>query len=602
MIPSSRSSLLVLVLFLTVFVVYVHSFHNSLSPRVQPRSGIFGRGSLRIQMLIDKVDMDIMRDDSWRTDSNPIDYSNESSSNRKFSNLNQLGINVSDVSKRMVIPIHNVCGDDLFCNREINMNEVDAVGFDMDFTLAGYNREFDLLAYNGAKEKLVNWLGYPEEVLYLEYSQDYCVRGCLIDKKRGNILKTDRHKYVTVASHGLTKLSSELRKSLYRDNYNEMNSFSGSNFVSIDTPFSLVDGCLFAQLVDLFDKGLALGGNGDYSKSYEQIWSDMRKCVDRCHKDGAIKLTVAEDPEKYIIYDPNTFPMLEQFKKSGKKVFLVTNSLWDYTQVVMNYLQGRKTGDTKNLEWMDYFDVIITGACKPAFLKDESSLPLFRVNPELYSLKHIDIRPSGENEVNKFLEHGKLFQGGNAKWLHTLLSLRSGDRLMYVGDHVYADVLRSKRTLGWRTVLVVPELTDEIISHKKCKNIREEILKLRRRQFSLQNDIDSLDDEWSIIDENEGIVDDTTKKAEKQRLAEILLEISSQLSAKIKERDAIYHRNWGPLFKARMQDSRFAKQITDYACLYTSRASNLGAVSPVKPYRNTRDMLPHDMDRPLYQN
>ncbi len=125
---------------------------------------------------------------------------------------------------------------------------------------------------------------------------------------------------------------------------------------------------------------------------------------------------------------------------------------------------------------------------------------------ELYSLKHIDIRPSGENEVNKFLEHGKLFQGGNAKWLHTLLSLRSGDRLMYVGDHVYADVLRSKRTLGWRTVLVVPELTDEIISHKKCKNIREEILKLRRRQFSLQNDIDSLDDEWSIIDENEGNV------------------------------------------------------------------------------------------------
>ena len=49
------------------------------------------------------------------------------------------------------------------------------------------------------------------------------------------------------------------------------------------------------------------------------------------------------DPEKYIIYDPNTFPMLEQFKKSGKKVFLVTNSLWDYTQVVMNYLQGTKS-------------------------------------------------------------------------------------------------------------------------------------------------------------------------------------------------------------------------------------------------------------------
>ena len=44
-------------------------------------------------------------------------------------------------------------------------------------------------------------------------------------------------------------------------------------------------------------------------------------------------------------------------------------------------LIGRKTGDSKDLNWMDYFDVIITGACKPAFLKDESSLSLFRVNP-----------------------------------------------------------------------------------------------------------------------------------------------------------------------------------------------------------------------------
>ena len=125
---------------------------------------------------------------------------------------------------------------------------------------------------------------------------------------------------------------------------------------------------------------------------------------------------------------------------------------------------------------------------------------------ESHALKHIDVRPSGQKEVDAFLQQGKLFQGGNAKWLHTLLSLKSGDRLMYVGDHVYADVLRSKRTLGWRTVLVVPELTNEIISHKKCKRIREEILKLRKQQFSLQNAIDHLDDEWSQDDEEDGTV------------------------------------------------------------------------------------------------
>lgn len=550
-------------------------------------------------MQMDEMERDTVRDTTWKTDSNPIDYSNEGGAYNKFSNLNQLGINVTDISSRNVIPIHNVCGDDLFCNREINMNEVDAIGFDMDFTLAGYNREFDLLAYNGAKEKLVNWLGYPKEILSLDYSYDYCVRGCLIDKKRGNVLKMDRHKYVRTASHGLTPLSSKLRKTLYRDNFSEMNSFSGSNFVSIDTPFSLVDGCLFAQLVDLFDKGIALGLDG-YSKSYEQLWKDMRLCVDKCHKDGVIKLTVAKDPEKYIIYDPNIFPMLGEFKRAGKKVFLVTNSLWDYTQVVMNYLEGQNTGNKKNLKWMDYFDVVITGACKPAFLKDESSLSLFRVDPHTESLQHIDYRPGGETEVKEFLGNGKLFQGGNAKWLHTLLSLKSGDRLMYVGDHVYADVLRSKRTLGWRTVLIVPELTNEIISHKRCKYIRSEILTLRRQQFTLQNKIDSLDDEWTVQDESKGILDDQTKKYEKQKIVDELRSVEKELKARVKERDAIYHKSWGPLFKAGLQGSRFAKQITDYACLYTSRASNLGAVSPTKPYRTTRDMLPHDLDRPLY--
>jgi len=38
-------------------------------------------------------------------------------------------------------------------------------------------------------------------------------------------------------------------------------------------------------------------------KSYKDLWVDMRKAVDRCHKDGVIKDTVALDPSKYITYD-----------------------------------------------------------------------------------------------------------------------------------------------------------------------------------------------------------------------------------------------------------------------------------------------------------
>ena len=45
--------------------------------------------------------------------------------------------------------------------------------------------------------------------------------------------------------------------------------------------------------------------------------------------------------------------------------------LRDYTQVVMNYLEGQKAGAKKDMEWAKYFDVIIVGGNKPTFLEDE---------------------------------------------------------------------------------------------------------------------------------------------------------------------------------------------------------------------------------------
>lgn len=66
--------------------------------------------------------------------------------------------------------------------------------------------------------------------------------------------------------------------------------------------------------------------------------------------------------------------MLQGFKEAGKKVFLLTNSLWDYTQVVMNFLHkehlGVKAAD-RSLHWTEYFDLIIVGGNKPSFLRDD---------------------------------------------------------------------------------------------------------------------------------------------------------------------------------------------------------------------------------------
>lgn len=66
--------------------------------------------------------------------------------------------------------------------------------------------------------------------------------------------------------------------------------------------------------------------------------------------------------------------MLQQYRASGRKIFLLTNSLWDYTYVVMNYLQGGKDkcrADRRDLAWLEYFDLVIVGASKPAFLVED---------------------------------------------------------------------------------------------------------------------------------------------------------------------------------------------------------------------------------------
>ena len=42
-----------------------------------------------------------------------------------------------------------------------------------------------------------------------------------------------------------------------------------------------------------------------------------------------------------------------------------------------------------------------------------------------------------------------------------LINFRFQRDVLYVGDHIFGDVLKSKKLRGWRTFLIVPELNDE---------------------------------------------------------------------------------------------------------------------------------------------
>jgi len=480
---------------------------------------------------------------------------------------------------------------EIFCNRNLNLGKIAAIGFDMDYTIATYKAEtFELLAYEGARRRLVE-MGYPSELLEMNsYDPNYFCRGLVVDKKRGNILKMDRHKYVKVAYHGFKPLTKAERDVLYDPAVTTWSTFREPDYAVLDTLFSLPDAYLYCELIGLKEKYPAR-----IPQDFLQIYKDIRQCVDISHRDGFIKLQVAADPGKYIVYDPDIIKSLKNIKKSGRKVFLVTNSLYDYTDVVMKYLTTGGDVSVKE-DWRDLFDIIITGACKPGFLTDKN-LSLYRVDEATGCLTNTE-GPLFES-VSEYLEHGKrkIFQGGNWLHLHKLLGVSSGTQLLYVGDHMYSDILRSKRELGWRTMLVIPELEHEVNVLVRERKQEDEINQLRLLRDDLVEWVDSLERELLHYVDVDGAFDEERKEEIEDQLSQAkndLQDCKLALRHETGDYHSKFHPIWGQLFKTGYQNSRFAEQVENYACLYTSKVANLVHISPEHNFRCMSDVMPHD--------
>nr|XP_028964951.1 cytosolic purine 5'-nucleotidase-like [Malus domestica] len=96
---------------------------------------------------------------------------------------------------------------------------------------------------------------------------------------------------------------------------------------------------------------------------------------------------------RYINEVTSIVPMLKMLRDSGRATFLVTNSLWDYTNIVMNFLCESRTVDGSrkcNFDWLKYFDVVITGSAKPSFFHDGNRANLFEVELESGMLINTD--------------------------------------------------------------------------------------------------------------------------------------------------------------------------------------------------------------------
>ncbi len=177
----------------------------------------------------------------------------------------------------------------VFVNRNLRMETIEVVCFDLDWTLAAYQRELlQRLIFETAIERLIEGHEYDETLRTAEFRPDFAHRGLLIDKACGTVIKMDRHRYVGRGFLGRRRLSSTERLALYRS---ERIDLTKERFYHVDTLFDLAEVNLFSELVELVSTGAV-----HHPVSYEKIAADVRTAVDGIHHDGTLKSEVIEAP------------------------------------------------------------------------------------------------------------------------------------------------------------------------------------------------------------------------------------------------------------------------------------------------------------------
>jgi HAD superfamily 5'-nucleotidase-like hydrolase len=413
------------------------------------------------------------------------------------------------------------------------------------------------------KEKLIK-RNYPEAVKQLPFDYKIAIRGLVIDKKTGNLLKLNRHSAIRASYHGLQPMDFKAQNKMYKSTYIDL---SDPNYMAIDTSFSISLAILIAQIVELKKTDPTI------YPDYRTICEDVLYVLDEAHRDGSLKETVKADLAKFIIKDPELVAGMEKFKRHGKKIFVITNSDYQYTKLLLDYAINPFLKEHRS--WHELFEFVITLAQKPRFFYDD--LKFLKVDPKDGSMTN----------VNDRLAPG-IYQGGSANSFTKEVGLEA-DEILYIGDHIYGDIVRLKKDCGWRTAMVIEELDKEIESNLKARPINHEIETLMKKKEPLE---DELTDLMTLRVEKTKAFDESKIET----LQKTIAEIDSQISGLIKKQNALYNSNWGQLMRCGNEESYFAYQVDRYACVYMAKLSDLFDNSPRTYFRSPRRTLSHEQD------
>ncbi|CAN5854180.1 HAD-IG family 5'-nucleotidase [soil metagenome] len=465
----------------------------------------------------------------------------------------------------------------LFCNRTLNLRKIGAIGYDMDYTLIHYYVDlWEARAFSYLRANLVAQ-GWPVE--HLEFDPNTVTQGLIIDTELGNIVKANRFGYVKRAFHGTQPLSYEATRKAYRRTPVELHD---RRWRFMNTLFSLSEAAMYMHLVDLRDAGKL-----DASLGYDALYRHTRQALDEAHLEGLLKNEIVGDPDRYVDLDPEMPLTLLDQKESGKKVMLITNSEWEYAAPMLTYAFDPFLPD--GMTWRDLFHFTIVGARKPEFFHSRASA--FEVVSDDGLLR----------EHRGPLREGGIYVGGNAALVEASLGL-STDDILFVGDHIYADVKMSKSTLRWRTALVARELEDEISAlqdYEEWQSVLTDLMGQKERledEFSLLR-LDRQRIKAGYSPHTDANPSDLDKRM--RALREELIKLDQEIAPIAQRAGRLVNDNWGPLLRAGNDKSHLARQIEQSADIYTARVSNFLRYTPFVFLRSHRGSMPHDLAAPL---
>ncbi|XP_021694818.1 cytosolic purine 5'-nucleotidase isoform X2 [Aedes aegypti] len=456
---------------------------------------------------------------------------------------------------------------EIFVNRSLHLENIKFYGFDMDYTIAEYKSpQYEQLGFNLVKERLVT-LGYPVEILQFEYDPSFPVRGLWFDSLYGNLLKVDAYGNILVCVHGFEFLKHSQVYELYPNKFLQLDE---SRVYVLNTLFNLPETYLLACLVDFFTNSPQYAEQvdktgvkyGELFMSFRSIFQDVRGAVDWVHIYGDLKKKTLENLDEYVKKDERLPMVLSRIRESGAKLFLLTNSDYKFTDRIMTFLfdfpHGAKP-EEPHRDWKTYFDTIVVDARKPLFFGEGTILR--QVDTTTGALRvgtHM-----GPLQVNQ------VYSGGSCDVFTKLIGAKGKD-VLYVGDHIFGDILKSKKIRGWRTFLIIPELVQELhVWTDKCQ-LFAELQRLDVKLGDLYKNLDSSAKEKPDISSVRTSIRDVTHKMD------------------------LAYGMMGSLFRSGSRQTFFSSQVVRYADLYAATILNLMYYPFSYMFRAPAMLLPHE--------